>query len=176
MEYIILFFILGTILGSFYMVVAERIPKGESIVTPSSHCDKCKHSLTPIELIPIFSYIIQGGRCKVCRTKIPVLYPLYELICGILFALTFISYGFTYQLIIALTFISMLLIIILSDIEYMIISDSVLIVSAIILMLEILFIYDIKTLGISVLNGLIAFVFMYLLRLFGNYIFKKDTK
>ena len=87
MEYIILFFILGTILGSFYMVVAERIPKGESIVTPSSHCDKCKHNLTPIELIPIFSYIIQGGRCKICRTKIPITYPLYEFICGILFEL-----------------------------------------------------------------------------------------
>ena len=175
MGYIILFFILGTIFGSFYMVVAERIPRGESIVTPSSHCDKCKHSLTPIELIPIISYIIQGGKCRVCKTRIPILYPLYELICGLLFALTFMSYGFSYQLIIALTFVSMLLIVVLSDIEYMIISDSVLNVSSILLMLEILFIYDIKTLGISVLNGLIAFAFMYVLRLFGNYIFKKDT-
>ena len=175
MSYIILFFILGTILGSFYMVVAERIPKGESIVTPPSHCDKCKHRLTPIELIPIFSYIIQGGKCKNCKTKLSIMYPLYELLCGILFALTFISYGFSYQLIIALTFISMLLIIVLSDIEYMIISDSVLIVSTVILMIEILLIHDIKFLGISILNGLIAFGLMFLLRLFGNYIFKKDT-
>ena len=75
----------------------------------------------------------------------------------------------------AATFVSLLLIIVLSDIEYMIISDGVLIVSAILLMLEIFLIYDIKTLGYSILNGLIAFLIMFLLRLFGNFMFKKDT-
>ena len=175
MEYIILFFILGTILGSFYMVVAERIPRGESIVTPPSHCDNCKHRLTPLELIPIFSYIFQGGRCKNCKTKLSIFYPLYEVVSGILFSLTYISYGLTPQLIIALTFVSMILIIVLSDIEYMIISDSVLIVSSIFLIVEIFIIYDIKFLGLSILNGLISFAIMYLLRLFGNFIFKKDT-
>lgn len=174
MEFI-MFFLLGTIFGSFYMVVAERIPRGESIITPPSHCDKCNHRLTPIELIPIFSYIIQKGRCKKCKTKLSIFYPLYEFISGLLFALTYLSFGFSYQLIIALTFVSMLLIIVLSDIEYMIISDGVLIVSAILLMLEIFLIYDIKTLGYSILNGLIAFLIMFLLRLFGNFMFKKDT-
>ncbi len=173
--YIIMFFILGTILGSFYMVVAERIPRGESIVMPPSHCDKCNHRLTPIELIPIFSYIIQGGKCRNCKTKLSIFYPLYEFICGILFSLTYVSYGLTPQLIIALTFLSMLLIIVLSDIEYMIISDGVLIVSLLFLMIEIFVIYDLKTLGISLLNGLIAFTIMFLLRLFGNFMFKKDT-
>ncbi len=175
MYYIILFFILGTIMGSFYMVVAERIPRGESIVTPPSHCDRCKHRLSPLELIPIFSYIIQGGKCKNCKTKLSFFYPLYEFISGVLFALSYISYGFTLQLIITLTFVSLLLIITLSDIEYMIISDGVLIFFILTLMLEIFLIYDIKTLGISILNGLISFTIMFLLRLLGNFIFKKDT-
>ena len=175
MEFIIAFFILGTILGSFFMVVAERIPRGESIITPPSHCDKCNHRLSPIELIPIFSYIIQGGKCRNCKTKLSIFYPLYELVSGILFSLTYISYGLTPQLIIALTFVSMLLIIVLSDIEYMIISDGVLIFFILALMVEIFLIYNLKTLGISVVNGLISFSIMFLLRLFGNFIFKKDT-
>ncbi len=175
MYYVIIFFILGTIMGSFYMVVATRIPRGESIVTPPSHCDKCKHRLTPLELIPIFSYILQGGKCKKCKTKLSILYPLYELISGILFALTYISYGLTIDLIIPLTFISLLLIIVLSDIEYMIISDGVLIFFTLTIMLEIFLINDIGTLGYSLLNGLISFSIMFLLRLFGNFIFKKDT-
>ena len=141
MEFIIAFFILGTILGSFFMVVAERIPRGESIITPPSHCDKCNHRLSPIELIPIFSYIIQGGKCRNCKTKLSIFYPLYELVSGILFSLTYISYGLTPQLIIALTFVSMLLIIVLSDIEYMIISDGVLIFFILALMVEIFLIY-----------------------------------
>ena len=175
MQFIIMFFLLGTIFGSFYMVVAERIPRGESIVTPPSHCDKCNHRLTPIELIPIFSYIIQGGKCRNCKTKLSIFYPMYEFISGVLFALAYISYGFNLQLIIALTFISMLLIVVLSDIEYMIISDGVLIVTGILLYLEIFLIYDIKTLGLAILNGVISFVIMFLLRLLGNFIFKKDT-
>lgn len=175
MYYIIMFFILGTIFGSFYMVVAERIPKGESIVTPPSHCNKCNHRLTPIELIPIFSYIIQKGKCRNCKTKLSIMYPLYELISGLLFSLSYISFGFTLELIIALTFVSLLLIIVLSDIEYMIISDGVLITFTLILMLEIFLIYDYKVLLNSLLNGLIAFTVMFLLRLLGNFVFKKDT-
>lgn len=168
-------FILGTILGSFYMVVAERIPRGESIISPPSHCDKCMHRLTPIELIPIFSYIIQGGKCKNCKAKMSIFYPLYEIIVGILFVLCYLVFGLSLKLIIAITFVSMLTIIVLSDIEYMIISDGVLIVSSIFLMVEMYFIYGLKYLGISILNGLIAFAAMFLLRLLGNFIFKKDT-
>ena len=52
---LLLFFVVGTIFGSFYNVVGYRVPKGESLLYPSSHCTKCGHKLTPIELIPILS-------------------------------------------------------------------------------------------------------------------------
>jgi len=175
MNYIILFFILGIFLGSFFMVVADRVPKEESIVFPPSHCNFCNHRLSPLELIPIFSFIIQRGKCKNCKEKLSVLYPLFEFVCGILFALAYISFGFSLELIIALTFISMIMIIVLSDIEYMIIPDSVLITTTIILSLEVIFIYGFKQLGINIINGLIAFIFMYLLRLFGNFLFKQES-
>ena len=57
-------FILGTILGSFYNVVAYRLPKGESIVFPGSHCPKCKHELKFWELIPVISFVLQKGKCS----------------------------------------------------------------------------------------------------------------
>lgn len=157
------------------MVVADRVPKGESIVFPPSHCNFCNHRLSPLELIPIFSFIIQRGKCKNCKEKLSILYPLFEFTCGILFALAYISFGFSLELIIALTFISMIMIIVLSDIEYMIIPDSVLITTTIILSLEVIFIYGFKELGINIINGILAFIFMYLLRLFGNFLFKQES-
>ena len=82
--FIILFFILGTIFGSFYNVVGYRVPKGESLLYPPSHCTKCNNKLGPLELIPIFSFLFLGGKCKKCKTKISWFYPLFELFSGIL--------------------------------------------------------------------------------------------
>ena len=67
--YIVVFFILGTIMASFFNVVGSRRANGQSIVSPRSHCTKCGHVLKPIELIPIFSFLIQGWKCKACKTK-----------------------------------------------------------------------------------------------------------
>ena len=61
--YYIIFFILGSIMGSFFHATATRLAKEESIVSPSSHCHHCKHKLKWYELIPIISYIIQKGKC-----------------------------------------------------------------------------------------------------------------
>ena len=120
--YIIVFFIIGTIFGSFFNVVGYRLPKGKSIVFPPSHCPNCNNKLTPKELIPIISYIIQKGKCTHCKTKIPCFYVIFELITGILFALIYLVYGLTPEIIIPLTFISMLIIITISDYNYMIIN------------------------------------------------------
>ena len=65
--YAITFFIFGTIFGSFYNVVGYRLPKGESILYPPSHCPNCNHRLGPLELIPIFSFFIQGRKCVSCH-------------------------------------------------------------------------------------------------------------
>ena len=102
MKYILMF-IIGTIFGSFYNVVGYRVPKEESIVYPSSHCPKCNHKLNFFELIPIISYIIQKGKCKKCKEKIGIFYPIFELITGILFTLTLKIYGLTPNLLIILT-------------------------------------------------------------------------
>ena len=65
--YLISFFMIGAVLGSFYNVLGIRIVKHESIVMPRSHCDKCGHVLKWYELIPIFSFIFLGGKCHNCK-------------------------------------------------------------------------------------------------------------
>lgn len=173
--YMIVLFIFGTIFGSFYNVVGDRLPDGKSIIKPSSHCPKCGHNLKPLELIPIFSFLLQGGKCKNCRSKIPIFHPFFEFVSGLLFMIAYIVFGFTPQLFIALTFISILLIIFVSDMEYMIIPDEVLIVGLIFLILEILFIDGWFQLLISFRDGLICFIVMYLLKKFGDFLFKKES-
>ena len=173
--YIIVFFIFGTIFGSFYNVVGDRIPDGKSIIKPPSHCPKCNHRLTSLELIPIFSYLLQGGKCKNCSSKIPIVHPIFEFISGLLFSLAYISFKMTPNLLIGLTFISILLIIIVSDMEYMIIPDEVLIIGLIMLALEKIFFFGIKDVLISLGNGLVAFTLMFLLKKFGDFLFKKES-
>ena len=126
--YGVVIFIFGLILGSFYTVVGERLPEGKSIVTPPSHCPNCNHRLGILELIPVLSFIFLGGKCKKCHSKIPVLSTLIEIITGTLFLLAYIRFGISIKLFIALIFISMLVIVIVSDIRYMVICDEVLII------------------------------------------------
>ena len=175
MYYIICFFILGTILGSFFNVVGWRIPKGESIVSPPSHCPNCNHRLKFWELIPIISFILQGGKCTSCKQKISIFYPIFEFSCGLLFAISFISFGISWELLVALTFISMLIIIMVSDFNFMIIPDEVLIFFGVLISLEIGFIYGFQDLFIKLGNGCLAAFLMYLLKLLGDFIFKKES-
>lgn len=172
---IIMFFIIGTVFGSFYNVVGYRIPKGESILYPSSHCPKCNHKLKPMELIPILSFLFLGGKCKNCGEKISWFYPIFEFTSGILFALCFVVFGYSLECLFYIVFISMLLIIIISDYQTMIIPDSVLIVSLGILIIIKFFMSSIEVVGMSLLAGAGAFVFMLLLKLFGDFLFKKES-
>ena len=172
---IIMFFIIGTVFGSFYNVVGYRIPKGESILYPSSHCPKCNHKLKPMELIPILSFLFLGGKCKNCGEKISWFYPIFEFTSGILFALCFVVFGYSLECLFYIVFISMLLIIIISDYQTMIIPDSVLIVSLGILTVIKFFMSSIEVVGMSLLAGVGAFIFMLLLKLFGDFLFKKES-
>ncbi|OGY22238.1 MAG: hypothetical protein A2126_04785 [Candidatus Woykebacteria bacterium GWB1_45_5] len=86
----ILFFIIGTAVGSFLNVVAYRSVHGGSVFFGSSICPKCKHKLGPSDLVPIVSFLLLNGRCRYCHKKISLQYPLVELATGLLFAFTFL--------------------------------------------------------------------------------------
>lgn len=171
----IFFLLLGMILGSFYNVVGWRLPKGESIIYPPSHCPNCNHQLKILDLIPVFSFILQRGKCRYCKNKIAWYYPVFEFLCGVIFMLCYLVFGITPELLKALTFVSMLIIIMVSDFNYMIIPDEVLLFFGCLLALEIGIIDGYKVLISSLINGLIAFVAMYLLKNLGDFMFKKES-
>lgn len=173
--YLVLFFIWGSIMGSFYHVIATRLSNGKSIIKPPSHCEVCQKQLRWYELIPIVSYIIQGGKCLKCKSKIPLSYFLIEVCTGILFAVSYHVFGLSFKLIEALIFISSLIIIIVSDIEYMIILDEVLLVASFsIIIVKILDIglYE-TTLGVA--SGIGAFLTMILIKKIGDFMFKQES-
>lgn len=124
--YITLFFIFGLVFGSFFNVVGLRIPKKESIVYPNSHCTKCNHELSWFENIPVLSYIFLRGKCRNCKSKISPIYPVMELITGILYALAYAQLGMQVELVAGILLVSLLVIITVSDLAYMIIPDKVL--------------------------------------------------
>ena len=173
--YSVIFFIFGTIFGSFFHVVGTRLPNNESIIYPPSHCTNCNHVLTPLELIPIFSFLFQGRKCKNCKQKLSWFYPFYEITTGILFGICYSIFGFSLDLIIALTFISILMILIISDYCYMIIPDQVIITGIVLLGIEIASIYGFKSFLESIGSGVATFLIMYLIKLVGDFMFKKES-
>jgi leader peptidase (prepilin peptidase) / N-methyltransferase len=133
-------FVLGAVLGSFYNVVGLRVPMKQSIIRPRSHCSSCGRTLTALDLVPVLSYLFLRRRCRSCGAKLSAIYPVIELSTGLLFMLAFYHFGFTGELLVALTFISLLVIIIVSDLAYMLIPDKVLLFFAPVLVVERLFV------------------------------------
>ncbi len=173
--YLIIFFIFGSVMGSFYHVLATRLSNGLSIVKPASHCDKCKHTLKWYELIPILSYVIQGGKCRKCKSKMPISYLLMEICTGILFAVCYHVFDTPLEITRALIFVSSLIIIIISDIEYMIILDEVLLFAIVgIIIVDIIDLGFYQT-SIQILNGAGAFATMLLIKKLGDFIFKQES-
>lgn len=173
--YLVVFFIFGLIFGSFFNVVGYRLPKGMSLISPSSHCPQCEHKLTPLELIPVFTWVFQGGKCKNCGNKIPIFYPIFELSTGIVFALIYYVFGLSIDTAIAIVFASMILILIISDLLYMIIPDELLIFCG-----AIIFILKIVLGGVSIviptlINMVIPFIVMLLIKLLGDFMFKRES-
>lgn len=172
--YLVFFVILGTILGSFYNVVGYRLPNDMSIVYPSSHCPNCNHKLGALELVPVFSYIFQLGKCKNCKNKISIQYPIIELLTGILFGLSYLKFGISINFFISLILVSLVVIIFVSDIKYMIIPDQIIVVSIILLFIVKCF-DGIGTAFMSLLYGLILFAVMFLIKIIGDFAFKKES-
>lgn len=173
--YAIVFFIFGIVLGSFYNVVGYRLPKGESIAFPPSHCTKCNHRLTSLELIPIFSFLIQKGKCKNCGDKISWFYTIFEFLTGVLFSISYLVFGLSIDFVIAITFISMLIIVIISDYQTMIIPDELIIFTSILLLIELFIKGSFNLMFDSLLNGVIMFAIMFIIKLIGDFLFKKES-
>ncbi|MGE5559288.1 MAG: prepilin peptidase [Bacillota bacterium] len=121
----IIAFLYGISVGSFLNVCIWRIPRGESLARPGSHCPDCGHPLGIFDLFPLFSFLALKGRCRYCRGKISRRYPLVEFICGLLFALVVWVYGLTWEAVYYAAFAAMLLAVSFIDLDCMIIPNLI---------------------------------------------------
>ena len=122
--YLGLFIILGLLIGSFLNVLIIRIPKGESVVFPSSHCVKCKEKLKWWHNIPLLSWILLKGRCYFCNEKISWQYPLIESLSAFLFAISYLKSENLYQALIVSLIFALLLALSAIDFKYKEVPDS----------------------------------------------------
>jgi leader peptidase (prepilin peptidase) / N-methyltransferase len=90
--FIVFFFLLGAVIGSFLNVVVWRLPRGESLVSPPSRCPICLHPLAWYDNVPVLGWLKLRGRCRYCRTPISVQYPIIEFITGALFVLYYVMF------------------------------------------------------------------------------------
>lgn len=90
--------VLGLLVGSFLNVVIWRYPRGESLVQPPSHCPSCDTRLTPLDLVPVLSWLVLRGRCRHCAARISARYPLVEALTGLLFGLVAWRFGWRWEL------------------------------------------------------------------------------
>ena len=147
-------FLFGTFIGSFLNVCIYRLPEGKSVVSPPSACSSCGHRLGFLDLIPIFSYVFTGGRCRYCGAKYSIQYPLIELLNGILYLFIFYKYGFTWISVMHSLTVSVLIVVFLIDLRYKIIPDSLVIFG-----LLYTTIISIMFIDINIMNRLYGFLF-----------------
>ena len=124
-EFVLFIGLVGLAVGSFLNVCIDRLPRGQSIVALTSHCDSCGHRLSVLDLIPVFSFLWLKGRCRYCRTRIPRRIPIVEMATGVLFGFVALRYGVTVEALVVLAFVSVLLVVFVVDLERSLILNKV---------------------------------------------------
>ena len=115
---------IGLVIGSFLNVVVARVPQKKSLIHPPSHCPGCEQPIRWWDNIPVLSYVALRGRCRKCKTRISIRYPVIELLTGLLFLAAKIQFGFGFLLFIRdWPFIAILVAITFIDLEHRIIPD-----------------------------------------------------
>jgi len=177
-------FILGLIIGSFLNVCIYRIPRGESIINPPSHCPSCNKKIRFYDNIPIISYVMLGGRCRSCGERISLRYPLVELVNGTLYILIYSKFLMHKPWVVSVYFIfaSALIVIFFIDLDYQIIPDEITLPGMIIgLIVGSTFLPDPFLRGelLGFISSIIGFISgglsFYLIAVAGRIIFRKEA-
>ena len=181
MIFAILSFMLGASFASFAGVIAYRLPKGISLIKPDSFCPYCKKSIKFYDNIPVLSWVLLGGKCRYCNSKIGVFSFVFEIIGGLGFVLTYLKYGDTVKtlpIVIALMLLIFLFVVISAiDYETHEIYDITLVLFAIlsifiVIYRVIVFNFDIWSHMFGMIFG---FVFFFLIKIISKIVLKKDA-
>lgn len=150
---IILVFIFGLLFGSFLNVVIYRVPRGESIVLPASHCPGCGHQLAWRDNIPLISYMIQRGKCRYCGVSISAEYPLVEAVTALIFGGSWLAYGAAPAFALAVFFLTVLWSVSVIDFHHKII-PNVIIIPAMVMAAPVLLVLPfLGVAGLSLMGG-----------------------
>ena len=124
--------VIGAIFGSFFNVVAYRLPRGESLSRPRSRCPGCATQIKAYDNIPVLSWLALRGRCRACGTRISVRYPLVEAGTALLCALVVVDKGFDEDAILGLAMVLLLVPVALIDLDTQTIPNKLMIVGAVV--------------------------------------------
>ena len=113
----------GLAVGSFLNLTIDRVPRGESIVSPSSKCARCERRLSPLDLVPLLSYLWLRGKCRFCGARIPLRNSFVEAAAGAMFLLVAYRFGLTTTTAVILVYSSLFIVIFAIDLERTIIPD-----------------------------------------------------
>ena len=118
-------FCFGLAIGSFANVCIHRLPRKESVVVPGSHCPACSAAVRPLDNIPVISYIVLGGKCRDCATRISPIYSVIETVTAVLLLAGFFKFGLSFDFMVYAAVAPALVIITAIDIEHQIIPDVI---------------------------------------------------
>lgn len=169
---LLLFFLGGTVVGSFLSVIVHRLHNDEKgIFAGRSKCPVCQHKLSWKNLIPLFSYLIQKGKCEYCGKKISFYYPLLEILVGIFFVLIAVYANSTVEIIYLLFIFSVFAGLIVSDWRYQEIDLRLLIPGFVMVVLKNTFL-GVPSFGSAILGAFVFFIFFGAQLLLGRYLKK----
>src|SRR6187200_3200765 len=117
--------VLGALIGSFLNVVIWRLPRGESIVSPGSHCPACGKPLAAYDNVPVLSWVVLGGRCRTCGAPISPRYPIVELLTAASFAGVVAVRGFDDDLVLELPFVAALMALAGIDLDHQLLPNKI---------------------------------------------------
>jgi leader peptidase (prepilin peptidase)/N-methyltransferase len=117
--------VIGLIVGSFLNVVAHRLPRGESLLRPGSHCPSCGEPVKPYDNVPVLSWLLLRGRCRACRARISPRYPLVELATGGLYAAVLVARDDAIGIALGLILVTALVPIVLIDLDRRLIPNKI---------------------------------------------------
>jgi leader peptidase (prepilin peptidase)/N-methyltransferase len=119
------FFLLGLVVGSFLNVCISRIPEGLSIVSPGSRCPRCETPIKPYDNVPVLGWLWLRGKCRSCQLPISPMYPLIELLTGLLFVACYLDFGITQTAVKWLFFTCLIIILAITDLRVRILPDLI---------------------------------------------------
>ena len=168
----ILFFI-GIFIGMIAVIIGLKLPlKNREFI---NICDNCNTKYKWYEMIPIFSFLLNRGECKYCHKNLNLWYSFLELVTGLLFAFSYMIYGFSYEMIVMICLTILAVIIYVSDFKYFIISDEPLFFFGILILVLKFIFYGFETFLISLCSGILILVFMLIIKYVGDKIFKQES-